>query len=214
MSLLNRCISRQPLNRVCCGKVTSGFMPSNPTSRLSVVALGTLAALVAQELARTASVSTSTTASIPESGTRDPSQPVGPSKAKLTKPIAQPETVSPQRLTTVTARRSPTTVQATNRTPSPGTASNEPANSVSSNSISTGNPSTRLSVTSVPNAGLLPIPPSPLVNRSRPLRSVDVNQLPVDKIVAASLGQSGRQLATTPTPHPELRWQPRLEPTR
>jgi len=172
-------------------------MPSNPTSRLSVVALGTLAALVAQELARTASVSTSTTASIPESGTRDPSQPVGPSKAKLTKPIAQPETVSPQRLIKVTARKSPTTVQATNRTPSHGTASNEPANGVS-----TGNPSTQLSVTSVPNVGLLPIPPSPLVNRSRPLRSVDVNQLPVDKIVAASLGQSGRQVATTPTPAP------------
>ena len=158
-----------------------GLMAATTSSRLSVIALGTLAALVAQELARTANVSPSTIASVPESGKRDPAQPDGIRSPQLTQPISQPETLAPQRLA---AQKLATTTQKQKQTAVASrkqlTARSTPA---------------KLTVTPVPNAGLLPIPPSPLVTQTARVRSVDVSQLPVDKFVAASLGQPASQLA-------------------
>ncbi|UBF25415.1 S-layer homology domain-containing protein [Kovacikia minuta CCNUW1] len=149
-------------------------------SRLSVIALGTLAALVAQELAQTASVSPSTITSTPESGKRDPSRSAEASNPKLTKPIAQPETVSPQKL----AGKPHTQKRVAAK----------PMNQVAARPAPA-----KLTVEPVPNAGLLPIPPSPLVTQRQ---TVNVNQLPIDQFVAASLGQSATQVATATTSSP------------
>jgi polysaccharide export outer membrane protein len=161
-----------------------------PTSRLSIIALGTLAALVAQELARTANVSPSTIASVPESGKQDPAQPGGISSPKLTQPISRPETLAPQRLAAqrLAAQKPATTAQ-----------KQKQAVVESRKQLTTRNTPAKLTVTPVPNAGLLPIPPSPLTTQTARVRSVDVSQLPVDKFVAASLGQPAGQLAAAVT---------------
>ncbi|MGA7936121.1 MAG: SLBB domain-containing protein [Kovacikia sp.] len=167
-------------------------MTSTHASRLSVIALGTLAALVAQELARTGSVAPSTPTSVPESGQRDPAQPTGNRKPQLTQPISQPETLALSRLAGKPQPQKQAAVK-------PGKAS-------------ASDPSVKLTVTPVSQAGLLPVPASPLVTRSQPLRSVDVSQLPVDKFVAASLGQAAPQGAATPNAPPARATSATLKP--
>lgn len=161
-------------------------MPST-TSRLSVVALSTLAALVAQELARTAHVTPSTLASLPESGDREGTKPLAPTKPELTQPIATPETLALPPLAnspkTPEWLNSPPPIQLSQSAPTGRSDAVKPGEILSSGSN-----------------GLMPAPllPPPLINP--PLKTVDINHLPIDTFVAASLQQSASQVVTPARP--------------
>lgn len=162
-------------------------MPST-TSRLSVVALSTLAALVAQELARTANVAPSTLASLPESGDSEGTKPLAPTKPELTQPIATPETLALPPLA-----NSPKTPEWLNSPPP--IQFSQSAQTGRSDAVKPG----EIPATSGSN-GLMPAPllPPPLINP--PLQTVNVNRLPIDTFVAASLQQSVNQIVTPTRP--------------
>ncbi len=152
---------------------------SSTTSRFSVVALSTLAALVAQELARTANVAPSTVGSVSEAEDQKGVQPIA--NPKLTQPVAQPETLPAKPLTgkkqSVKAQKGklaksqafaePSKVLSRSGEPTPVLATNEP----------------------------LPVPlPTPRIHQ--PLQPVNVDSLPIDAFVSATLRQSASKVAS------------------
>ncbi|WP_421659448.1 SLBB domain-containing protein [Leptothermofonsia sp. ETS-13] len=155
---------------------------SSTTSRLSVVALSTLAALVAQELARTANVAPSTVGSVSEAEDQKGVQPIA--NPKLTQPVAQPETLPAKPLT---SKGQPVKAQK-------GKLAKSQATAGTSKALSRSAEPTPVLATNEP----LPVPlPAPRIHQ--PLRSVNVDSLPIDAFVSATLRQSASKVASTAT---------------
>lgn len=153
-------------------------MPS-PTSRISIVAFSTLAALVAQELARTANVTPGTLASVPEPEDQKGVQPVALTNPELTQPVAQPETLSAKPFTNKAQK------------------SNSTSGRVTKQSAQTLDLGGQLPAVAIPSSSRnLPAPlPPPKVDAS--VQKIDVNNLPIDAFVAASLKDSATQVQTS-----------------